>query len=154
MVDVRAKGAKAESDARDLLRKHTKLGWERTPGSGALNEKHFLKGDLYVPNEKNLYAVECKHYAEDHISSQILTSRKSQLIEWWEQTKRQAEQMSRKPLLIFKFNRSKFFAAYEDMPLEQEFRWMLVNWSPHEFFMSSLEEWLIHDKPNFIEGQK
>ena len=62
MVDPRAKGATAETKARDELRKLTKLKWERVPGSGALDEKHGLKGDLYVPNEKNLFCVEVKHY--------------------------------------------------------------------------------------------
>ena len=48
-VDPRAKGARTETTVRDLLKKHTGLAWERVPGSGALDPKHQLKGDLYVP---------------------------------------------------------------------------------------------------------
>ena len=70
-VDPRAKGARAETVIRDELRLLTKLKWERTPGSGALDPKHQLKGDLYIPNEKNLFCVECKHYAEDHLAHRI-----------------------------------------------------------------------------------
>ena len=61
MVDSREKGARAETVARDALRKLSKLQWERTPGSGALDPKHLLKGDLYIPGEKNLFVVEVKH---------------------------------------------------------------------------------------------
>ena len=64
MVDPRAKGARAEAVIRDELRRLTGHKWERTPGSGTLNEKHGLKGDLYIPNEKNIFCVEAKHYAE------------------------------------------------------------------------------------------
>ena len=50
MVDPRAKGARAETQVRDKLRELTALNWERVPSSGALDPKHGLKGDLYVPN--------------------------------------------------------------------------------------------------------
>ena len=60
MVDPRAKGARTETTVRDTLRKATGLQWERVPGSGALDEKHGLKGDLYVPGEKNKFCVEVK----------------------------------------------------------------------------------------------
>lgn len=73
MVDPRAKGARTETVVRDLLRKLTGLVWERVPGSGALDPKHLLKGDLYVPGRTNLYSVEVKGYAEDHINSTLLT---------------------------------------------------------------------------------
>ncbi len=153
MVDVRAKGAKAETDVRDALRKATGLGWERTPGSGALDPKHLLKGDLYVPGESNIFCVEVKHYAEDHISSQLLTSKTPQLIEWWEQAVRQGIQVSRKPLLIFKFNRSKMFVAHQDMPsyADSNYRTLIVTACNHEFYIGLLTEWLSHEKPKFIK---
>ena len=68
VVDARAKGARTETTVRDLLKKHTGLGWERVPGSGALDPKHLLKGDLYVPGRTNLWCVEVKGYAEDHLT--------------------------------------------------------------------------------------
>jgi len=111
MVDSRDKGMRAELKVRDELRALTGLKWERVPASGALSAVHGLKGDLYIPNEKNLFAVEVKHYAEDHISSKILTDKTPQIEVWWTQTLRQAAQTGKTPLLIFKFDRSKTFCA-------------------------------------------
>lgn len=150
MVDVRAKGAKAETDVRDKLRKATSLKWERVPGSGALDPKHGLKGDLYVPGEGNLFCVEVKHYEEDHISSALLTSVNPQLIQWWEQAVRQGTQVSKKPLLIFKYNRSKIYTAYEEMP-NSNLRYIFVNALGHEFYISVLDDWLTLETPKFIK---
>lgn len=119
MIDSRAKGRTAELKCRDELRKLTGLNWERTPMSGALDAKHMMKGDVYVPQVNIKYCVEVKHYAEDHISTKLLTSVNSQFIQWWAQTIREAGQMNKEPLLIFKHNRSKWFAAskFLDLPL-------------------------------------
>lgn len=149
MVDSREKGARAETVVKDLLRKHTKLPWERVPGSGALNEKHQLKGDLYVPGEKNLYAVEVKHYADDHFTSTLFTGKNPQLIVWWNQAIRQGIQVDKKPLLIFKHDRSKIFVAFKDMPT-LDYKYAFINIDPHEFYVSLLEDYLIHEKPKFI----
>jgi hypothetical protein len=111
MIDSRAKGRTAELKARDELRKLTGLTWERTPMSGALDAKHKLKGDVYVPQTNIKYCVEIKHYADDHISTKLITSKNPTFMEWWAQTVREANQMDKKPLLIFKHNRSKWFAA-------------------------------------------
>jgi len=119
MVDSRQKGARGETVARDALRKLTGLQWERTPGSGALNAKHSLKGDLYVPNSKNNYCVEVKNYEEDHLTSKYLTDKTPQITQWWAQTVRESAEVQKLPLLIFKFNRSKLFVAFQlDQPRE------------------------------------
>lgn len=149
MVDSREKGARAETTVRDELRKLTGLKWERVPGSGALNEKHGLKGDLYIPNEKNVFCVEVKHYAEDQLTSKILTGKNPQLIEWWKQAVRQGKQVDRKPLLIFKHDRSKIFVAYEEFPSSQ-LQYLMANIDEHEFFISILSEWINQEKPKFI----
>lgn len=149
MVNPRDKGARGETLARDLLRKHTGLNWERVPGSGALDEKHGMKGDLYVPNEKNYYAVEVKNYEEDHLNSTLLTSKNPQLIEFWQQAVRQGIQTNKKPLLIFKFNRSKMFVAFEEMP-SANYRNLFVSINGYEFYTSLLEDYLLNEKPKFI----
>lgn len=149
MVDSRDKGARAETVVRDLLRSHTKLKWERVPGSGALNEKHGLKGDLYVPNEKNLYCVEVKHYAEDHLTSAVLTGKTPQLLEWWQQAVRQGLQVQKTPLLIFKHDRSKVFAAFQEMP-SADYRFIFVCVCGHEFYVALLEDYLRYEQPKFI----
>ncbi len=111
MVDSRQKGARAESLLKKLLRDKTGINFQRTPGSGALNATHMLKGDIYIPNEKNRFCIEAKHYKDDHLTSKILTSKNPQLIEWWSQAVRQGEQVNMQPLLFFKFDRSKWFIA-------------------------------------------
>ncbi len=150
MVDSRAKGARTETVIRDMLRLHTNLQWERVPGSGALDEKHGLKGDLYVPNANNLYCVEAKGYADDHLTSAILTSKDPQLLQFWKQAVRQGQQVKKRPLLAFKFDRSKIFVAFEDMPSTTEYRWMFVCAEGHEFYVAQLEQWLQHEQPKFI----
>lgn len=143
------KGARAETVIRDRLRELTELNWERVPSSGALDAKHGLKGDLYVPNEKNYYVVEVKHYADDHLTSSILTAKNPQLLEWWEQATRQGKQVSKKPLLIFKHDRSKIFAAFEEVP-SAEYPHFYICANGHSFFVALLDNYLLHEQPNFI----
>lgn len=165
MVDSRQKGARAETAARDILRKYTKLGWERTPGSGALNEKHKLKGDLYIPDAKNHFCVEVKHYTDDHLTSKVLTSKDPHLIEWWQQAERQGKQVERTPLLLFKFDRSKWFVAFNMFalmhPIESaakwpshKYRWFLLHSNINReigyegnfpVYLAKLEDWLEHE---------
>lgn len=149
MVDSRAKGARTETQVRDVLRKYTKLSWERVPGSGALDPKHQLKGDLYVPARTNKYCIEVKGYAEDHLTSQILTSKNPQLLEFWKQTKRQGKQVDKLPLLIFKFDRSKIFVAFEQLP-SANYRFFDVNVDGYQFFVALLEDWLQSEQPEFV----
>ena len=148
-VDPRAKGARAETVVRDALRLATGLKWERVPGSGALDEKHGLKADLYVPNEKNLYAVEVKHYALDHLNSTILTSKDPQLIKFWKQAVRQGEQVSKEPLLIFKFDRSKLFVAFRDIP-SCTYSHIFISVQDYEFYVALLDDWLANEAVKFI----
>lgn len=114
MVDSRAKGGRAEAALKKLLRDKTGINFQRTPGSGALNETHKLKGDIYIPNEKNKYCIEVKHYKDDHLTSKVLTNKDPQLILWWEQAIAQAEKVDMIPLLFFKFDKSKWFMATTD----------------------------------------
>lgn len=146
MVDPREKGARGETIVRDALRKLTGLQWERVPGSGALDPKHKLKGDLYVPGKDCVFCVECKNYAEDHINSKLLTGKSPQLLEWWQQAIRQADQVDKKPLLIFKFDRSKIFVAYEDIPVPGLKNICVLD----TLFISLLEDWIHLQKPTFI----
>lgn len=150
MVDSRAKGARTETVVRDLLRKLTGLQWERVPGSGALDPKHLLKGDLYVPGRTNLYAVEVKGYAEDHINSTLLTGKNPQLLEFWKQAVRQGEQLNKKPLLVFKFDRSKIFVAFEDLPVTMAYRCILMSIEGFDFYVALLEDWIKFDQPQFV----
>lgn len=149
MVDPRQKGARAETAIRDKLRELTGLQWERTPGSGALDAKHLLKGDLYIPGKDNVYCVECKHYAEDQLTSSVLSSKNPTLLDWWKQTIRQAKQLNKKPLLIFKHDRSKLFVAYSEMP-DNGIDNVFVDVGIHSFYVSLFEDWIREEHPIFV----
>ena len=102
MVDSRAKGARGEYLVRDLLRDHTNLQFERVPMSRALE---YLKGDLYVPNERNHFRIEVKNYAESPLTDKIFTASKTNnLIRWWTKVVKQAIGGNQEPLLFFKYN--------------------------------------------------
>ena len=113
MVDSRQKGARAESALVKLLKEDTDINWKRVPGSGALHQDHGLKGDVYVPNEKNYYAIEVKHYKDCQLTSKVLTDKSPMLLQWWEQAVRQGIQTDKKPILFFKHDRSKWFVMME-----------------------------------------
>jgi hypothetical protein len=163
MVDSRQKGARAEAAAKGLLIKHTGLDWQRTPGSGALNAKHKLKGDLYLPDCKNKFCVEVKHYKDDHFTSKLLTDKNPQLLKWWDQAVRQAEEIERDPLLLFKFDRSKWFVAFNWKALSKDsdffksttppykYSLLFLNGSTEEYIaVAKLEDWLAKEQITWI----
>jgi hypothetical protein len=170
MVDSKQKGARAENAAKDILIKYTKLNWQRIPLSGALDAKHGLKGDLYIPNVNNVFCIEVKHYADDKITSKILTDKESQLQKWWLQTIREADEINKIPLLIFKFDRSKWFVGFNNHAITNSYssqlnmpkttyRWLEYNWNVNfkpgilkdaPFFIAKLEDWLVKENPEFI----
>ena len=147
-VDSRAKGSRTETQVKDILKKYTELAWERVPMSGALDPIHGLKADLYVPNALNIFAVEVKGYAEDHLCSKLLTSTNPEILKWWSQCTRQAKQINKKPLLIFKFDRSKMFVAYEEIPNFVDHMYIFIK--DNSFYVSLLEDWLKLEKVKFI----
>lgn len=148
MVDSRQKGARAENEAKGMLIKHTGLGWQRVPGSGALSAQHKLKGDLYIPECKNNYCVEVKHYKIDHLTSKVLTDKIPQISKWWEQAERQGNQVDQLPLLIFKFDRSKFFVAFRTTKVILDYRYLYYN--SDDIHIAKLEDWLTWESPEFV----
>ena len=150
MIDSRAKGARGELKVRDILRELTNLPWERTPGSGAYSASHGLKGDVYIPNTTNVFTVEVKNYEDDHLTSKILHNKTNQLLGWWEQAERQAGQNGNLPLLIFKYDRSKIFVAFQDMP-KFTYNHITIKVEPFEFNVAVLEDWIKLDKPVFVK---
>ena len=146
MVDSRAKGARGEYLVRDMLRDATGLKFERVPSSGALE---YLKGDLYVPNQRNYYCIEVKNYESSPLSDKIFTAPKTNnLIKWWTKLERQAEGGKQEPLLFFKYNRSPVFVCSGEEPDSTEFIYIskLVCW------VMLAEEWLDREKVEFLDG--
>ena len=147
MVDSRAKGARGEYLVRDLLRAYTNLQFERVPSSGALE---YLKGDLYVPHEKNRFCIEVKNYESSPLSDKIFTApRTNNLIKWWKKVKKQAEQGKQEPLLFFKYNRSPIFAVTALKPLYTK-NWMNIAFL--NCYVLLAEEWLEQEDVEFLHG--
>ena len=146
MVDSRAKGARGEYLVRDLLREYTNLQFERVPMSGALE---YLKGDLYVPNEKNYFCIEVKNYSDTPLTDKILTQKKTNnLIKWWKKLVIQAEGGGQDPLLFFKYNRSKIYVVTDVSP--EYINYIYI--SELCCYVTLAEEWLDKEKVEFIHG--
>ena len=146
MVDSRAKGARGEYLVRDLLRDYTNLQFERVPMSGALE---YLKGDLYVPNEKNFFCIEVKNYAESPLSDKILSQVKTNnLLRWWRKLVTQALAGKQRPLLFFKYNRSKIYVGTETKPEYTSYIYV----SDINCYICIAEQWLEKEEVEFING--
>ena len=144
MVDSRAKGARGEYLVRDLLREYTNLQFERVPMSGALE---YLKGDLYVPNEKNYFCIEVKNYSDTPLTDKILTQKKTNnLTKWWKKLVIQAEGGGQDPLLFFKYNRSKIYVVTDVSP--EYINYIYI--SELGCYVTLAEEWLDKEKMEFI----
>jgi hypothetical protein len=147
MVDSRAKGARGEYIVRDMLREYTNLQFERVPNSGALE---YLKGDLYVPHEKNRFCIEVKNYAESPLTDRIFTAPKTNnLIKWWKKLKEQATGGNQEPLLFFKYNRSPVFVVTEEKPVTT-LQYMQIKFL--DCYVLLAEDWLKTEEMDFLYG--
>jgi Holliday junction resolvase len=145
MVDSRQKGARGEYIVRDMLREWRGHQFERVPASGALA---YLKGDLWVPNEKNRFCIEVKFYKESPLSDKIFTQEKTNnLMQWWRKIVLQAKGMEQEPLLFFKYNRSKVFVVSAIRP--DSTKYMHISWLG--CYVALAEEWLENEDEEFIE---
>ena len=144
MVDSRAKGARGEYLVRDMLRAHTNLSLERVPSSGALE---YLKGDLYVPNCRNHYSIEVKNYKDSPLTDKIFTQPKTNnLNQWWKKVQTQAKGGNQKPLLFFKYDRSKIFVCIEGIPHNTE-QYIFIRFLSCSVLLA--EEWLTKEEVEF-----
>ena len=147
MVDSRAKGARGEYLVRDMLRDATGLKFERVPSSGALE---YLKGDLYVPNQRNYYCIEVKNYKDSPLSDKVFTQPKTNnLVKWWKKIVIQAIGGDQKPLLFFKYDRSKVFVVTDKKP-ENTIEYLFIRFL--DCYVLLAEDWLKYEKVEFISG--
>jgi hypothetical protein len=133
MVNPRAKGAIGENKVKEFLDSRTPYTFERTPGSG----NGLIKGDLHIPKFKNVFCIEVKNYAESPFNDKILTSKTNDFVQWW--TKLQKQAGIQKPLLIFKYNRSKLFVGTDVKPSKVE-KYIDIPWL--NCYIMLLEEWI------------
>lgn len=108
----KTKGRSFEYVVRDAFSKNFDNKFERVPLSGALE---YLKGDVYCPWLPNFpYCIEAKHHKEVTWNNLISAKKSSLLLDFWKQTIREAEQMKKKPLLVYKWDRSKIYCCWDD----------------------------------------
>lgn len=146
MVDSRAKGARGEYLVRDMLRDASGLQFERVPSSGALS---YLKGDLYVPDAKNLFCIEVKNYEKSPLTDKIFTNKTNYLLQWWDKIVKQAELKLQQPLLFFKYSRSKVFVVTTLKP--ESTRYNYISWL--NCYIMVADEWLEQEKVEWTGGE-
>ena len=132
------KGSAYEAKIRDLLTEQLKIEFKRMPLSGSLE---YLKGDLWTPHDTAAwpYCIECKHYAEVNWNG-LLTAKSSDLLEFWRQAVREAKVMKKKPLVIYRWNRSKDYICWNDgIDLNLQITYKGFDC---EFKMGLLQDWL------------
>ena len=134
----KAKGSAYEQKIANLLSKEFDVEFRRVPLSGAID---YLKGDIWTPHDTAWwpYAIECKHY-KDLQWNNLLTSKTTDILNFWRQTVREAEVMKKKPLLIFRWNRSKNFAAYNDDTEVDDY--VEISSFGYKFKISRLDDWI------------
>lgn len=138
MVDSKAKGSAFESKIKDIFTKHFKIKFERVPLSGSLT---WCKGDIFSPTNPDFpYCIECKHYAELDFNS-LLTAKSNDIYSFWEQSVEAAKKMNKKPIVIFRWNRSKDFIIWDDNTICNPS--IQVEAFNKKFKISLLSDWLL-----------
>ena len=145
----KVKGSAFEAKIAKILSQEFGREFRRVPLSGAIE---YLKGDIWVPSDTSWfpYCIECKHYKEIQWNN-FLTSKTTNMYSFWEQTVREAEVMDKKPLLIFRWDRSKDFVAYNDDLVVENY--IEVSSFGHTFKISLLADWVtaIKNQTNLIK---
>ena len=132
------KGTAYEAKIKKYLNSHLNIEFERMPLSGAIE---YLKGDLWTPHDTAAwpYCIECKHY-KDIQWNNLLTAKTTDLLNFWRQAEREAEVMKKKPLLIFRWNRSKDFVGWSD-EIEVDHYVEIKSFGCH-FKVTQLDDWI------------
>ena len=136
------KGSAYEAKITKYLTKELGLEFKRVPLSGSID---YLKGDIWTPHDTAAwpYCIECKHYKKIKWNN-LLTSRTTDLFEFWKQTINEAEVMKKKPLLIYRWNRSKDYVCWnDDITLSNQIE---IKCFEHSFKMGLLIDWIIEYK--------
>ena len=141
----KAKGSAFEAKIAKLFTEEFGKDFKRVPLSGALE---WMKGDIICIQDTAWfpYTIECKHYKEINWNN-LLTAKSAEMYKFWEQTLREAEVMKKKPLLIFRWDRSKDYVAFDD-DLDVV-NCIEVNAFKMKFKIALLDEWLVEAKKQY-----
>ena len=93
--------------------------------------------------------VEVKFYKDIGFNSKIYTQKSNNLFKWWSKLCKQAQQMEQEPLLIFRENHGKFFAATVRKP-KNTLRYMHIAWLGAYILIA--EHWLEKEEIIFTNG--
>lgn len=135
----KTKGRSFEYVVRDLFSEHFNNKFERVPLSGALE---YLKGDVYCPWLPNFtYCIEAKHHKEINWNNLLTAKKSSLLLDFWKQTTREADTMKKKPLLVYKWDRSKIFCCWNnEVEVSNQ---ITVKVDDLYFKMGLFDEWIV-----------
>lgn len=134
----KAKGSAFEAKIAKLFTEQFGKEFKRVPLSGALE---WMKGDIVCIKDTAWfpYTIEAKHYKDINWNS-LLTAKSSDMFSFWEQTLREAAVMEKKPLLVFRWDRSKDYVAFDDdIHLDN---YLEVSSFNHCFKIALLSEWI------------
>lgn len=141
----KTKGRNFEYKVRDLFSEAFDSKFERVPLSGALK---YLKGDVYAPWLPDFpWCIEAKNHKEVNWNG-LLSAKSSNLYEFWEQTKREADVMEKSPLLIYKWDRSKIYCCWDDSSIMPK-SFIQINCFGHSFYMALLDDWIVEAKKHY-----
>jgi len=135
----KAKGSAFEAKIAKRFTEEFGKEFKRVPLSGALE---WMKGDIVCIKDTAWfpYTIEAKHYKEINWNS-LLTAKSSDMFSFWEQTQREADVMEKKPLLVFRWDRSKDYVAFDDDT--QLDNYLEVSSFGHYFKIALLDDWLV-----------
>jgi hypothetical protein len=145
----KVKGSSYEAKIRDYLTAELKIEFKRMPLSGSLE---YLKGDLWTPHDTAAwpYCIECKHYAEVNWNN-LLTAKSTELLSFWKQAQREALVMKKKPLVIYRWNRSKDYVCWDDDISINHY--IHCNVFDSSFKMGLLSDWIIAYKKTLLTNK-
>ena len=110
MANSKKKGNKGEREVSKWWQEWTKFEFSRVPASGGLrwHSTHNTVGDIMCTNEIHSrifqFAIECKNYKDINFEHLILGNKKVKILEFWEQTRADAERGEKVPILFMRYN--------------------------------------------------
>lgn len=108
-MNSRRKGAKNEKQTADILSKWTGKKFARAETNNFIHQRNEdnSKGDIVCKTEGHFFpfCIECKSYAKIDFSHLLNPKIKlPQIVEWWQQVRRDGKLCNKVPLLMMRYN--------------------------------------------------
>ena len=112
MTNSRTKGSRNERGVAKLMQIWTGYEFARTPQSGGLHwKKQHTSGDIVCIDDKHgrrfAFSIECKFHEQLdllHLIQGLIGKKSNKIIEFWEQSKTDAEQVNKLPIVFMRRN--------------------------------------------------